>query len=76
MEYPKPIMKKSELRKMGFSEEYLTKVYNDPKQDFAWKMDIRKVNSHILFDTAKFEQYRLKQIKTDQLARSHHIAII
>lgn len=65
MEYPKPIMKKTELQKMGFPEEYLLYVYRHPKNNFAHKMNPNKSNSHILFDTAGFERFRQRQTKTE-----------
>ena len=37
MKYPKPIMRKSELMKMGFPEECLMTAYRSPGQDFAHK---------------------------------------
>lgn len=62
MEYPKPIMKISELKKMGFPEEYLMYAYRNRNQRFASKMNPTKKNSSIIFDTAGFEAWRLKDI--------------
>lgn len=55
--YPKPIMKMSELRQMGFSEEYLLRVFRTYNQKVAWKAS-NKVNSVILFDTEELEKLR------------------
>ena len=58
MEYPKQVMKMRELLAMGFPEEFLLKAYRSEKQNFAWKLDMTKKNSPILFDTEEFEKYR------------------
>lgn len=55
--YPKPIMKMSELKTMGFSEEYLLRVFNTRNQKVAWKAS-NKTNSVILFDTEELEKLR------------------
>lgn len=55
--YPKQIMKMSELKKMGFSEEYLLRVFNSRNQKVAWKAS-NKINSVILFDTEELEKLR------------------
>ena len=38
MEYPKPVMRMSELKKMGFPEEYLLRAYRTRGQAFAFKV--------------------------------------
>lgn len=55
--YPKPIMRMSELKAMGFSEEYLMRVYYSHNQKVAWKAS-NKPNSVILFDTEELEKLR------------------
>ena len=58
MEYPKAVMKISELTKMGFSRSYLLMVFRlQGKREIAWKMSTAE-NSPILFDTEKLEKYR------------------
>ena len=69
-------MRLSELRKMGFPETYLMNVYFDQSQNFAWKMDVRKQNSPILFETEKFEEYRQKQIKIDRQIHKHSEVVV
>ena len=64
-EYPKQIMKMTELTKMGFPEEFLLYAYRNPRQTFAHKMNPTKKNSPIIFDTAGFETWRQKLIKTE-----------
>lgn len=76
VEYPKPIMRINELQELGFTKEYLKNVFADPNQDFAWKMDMTKKNSTILFDTVGFEKYRQNQVAMQQKARKHRVAII
>ena len=39
MEFPKPIMRMSELVNMGFPEEYLLRAYRDKNQTFASKIN-------------------------------------
>lgn len=63
--YPKPIMKMSALIDMGFPEEFLLYAYRNPRQTFAHKMNPTKKNSPILFETAGFEAWRQKLIKTE-----------
>ncbi|MCI9148284.1 MAG: hypothetical protein HFG73_08475 [Hungatella sp.] len=63
MEYPKPIMKMSELKKMGFPEEYLLYAFRSKNQRFASRMNPTKNKSTIIFDTAGFEAWRIKDIK-------------
>lgn len=55
--YPKPIMSMSELKAMGFSEEYLLRVFRTRNQKVAWKAS-NKINSRILFDTEELEKMR------------------
>lgn len=68
MEYPKPVMRLTELQEMGFSKEYLMKAYRSKEQVFAWKIDMTKENSPILFDTKQFEQYRIRLIGLEKKA--------
>ena len=63
LEYPKPMMKTSELKAMGFAEEFLMVAYRSPDNDFATKINPMKKNSSILYDTAGFDAWRQKQIK-------------
>lgn len=65
MEYPKKNMRRTELLKMGFPEELLDRAYREKGQTFAYKISPTKKNSPIMFDTAGFEQWRLKQIQTE-----------
>lgn len=58
MKYPKPVMRMSELKKMGFPEEWLLYVFrmrSDKK--IAWKAGLRE-NSPICFDTEELEKLR------------------
>ncbi len=63
MEYPKPVMRITDLEKMGFPKEYLMYAYRSLGQNFASKVNPTKKNSAIFFDTAGFEAWRLKDIK-------------
>ena len=56
MEYPKPIMKKTELEKMGFAESWLLMVFRTTK-GIAWKTGYAS-NCPIMFDTSELEKYR------------------
>ena len=63
MDYPKQIMKMTELKAMGFPIPLLMEAYRDPKQTFATKIDPSKPNSKIIFDTAGFDKWIAKRIK-------------
>lgn len=58
MEYPKPVMKMSELKKMGFSERFLLEAFRmQGSRAIAWK-DGYAENSPICFDTEQLEKWR------------------
>ena len=63
MKYPKPIMKKSELIKFGFPEEFLQRAYR--QGGIAWRVNPSVSNSPLLYDTEELEKYRLNQVKID-----------
>lgn len=61
MKYPKPVMRMSELKKMGFPEEWLLTAFRmQGRRAIAWKMGISE-NSPIVFDTEELEKYRKAQ---------------
>ena len=61
MNYPKPVMKLSELKKMGFTEDWLMFIFHKRyDRKIAWKAG-RAQNSPILFDTEELEKYRRSQ---------------
>jgi len=60
MEYPKSVMRISELTEMGFSENWLMRVYRRRNQTVAWKISPKR-NSPILFDTDGLEKIRLAE---------------
>ena len=62
MEFPKQIMKMSELKELGFPIPLLMEAYRDPKQNFATKIDPSKPNSKIIFDTVGFDKWIAKSI--------------
>lgn len=57
MNYPKAVMRKTELEKMGFPEEWLMRVFRKHGQKVAWKMGNGR-NAPILFDTDALEKIR------------------
>ena len=62
MKYPKQVMSITELKKMGYPEEWLISIYRNRHQDIAWKIGgEEKRNSKILFDTEELEKYRKAQ---------------
>lgn len=67
-EYPKPMMKLPALEKMGFPREMLLNAYRTKGQDFAQKSNPGKKNSVIVFDTVKFEKWRMQQLKAENQA--------
>ena len=62
MKYPKPVMRITELEKMGFPREFLEYSYRRKGQNFACKINPAKSNSPIIFDTEEFEKFRLRMI--------------
>lgn len=42
LDFPKPVMRLTELTAMGFPEEYLRRAYGDKNQNFATKIKDRK----------------------------------
>lgn len=70
VEYPKPIMKISELISIGFPEEMLFNAYRTKGQRFAQKSNPAVKNSAIIFDTAEFDKWRMKQLETENKALS------
>lgn len=65
MDYPKQIMKLSELKAMGFPEEWLLRIYRSRGQQVAWKMSAKQ-NAPILFDTEALERVRKIHCRTSQ----------
>ena len=63
MKFPKPIMRTSELVKMGFPEEFLRRAYGDKNQRFATKLDPMKSNSPITYDTEGLWIWWQKQVE-------------
>lgn len=65
MEYPKKIMKISELTKLGYTKDFLMSAYRVPGQRFAMKENMLKSNSVIIFDTEEFEKWRMKKLAAE-----------
>ena len=68
VEYPKLFMKKSELEKMGFPEEFLMNAYRYKGQRFAQKVNSAVKNSPIFFNTEGFEKWRRQQLEIENAA--------
>ncbi|MEI3338877.1 MAG: hypothetical protein V8R80_02095 [Eubacterium sp.] len=51
MQYPKPVMRISELVKLGFPEQMLLNAYREKGQRFAEIAPTEKKKSPIVFDT-------------------------
>jgi hypothetical protein len=66
MKYDKPIMRMSELVKMGFPRSFLDEAYRERGQDFAQKG--AKKNSPIFFDTELFEKWRVRKQREENRA--------
>lgn len=69
MKYPKLIMNRKELIKMGLPESYLNRAIATPGQTFAWRSNPANKTSPILFDTTGFEEWRLKDLRMQEQAR-------
>lgn len=65
MEYPKQIMSKPELERMGFPKALLQRAYRDKNQRFAQRVNPLNEKSTIIFDTTGFEEWRQQQIKME-----------
>lgn len=61
--YPKKFMRVAELKKMGFPEEYLLRVYRTQNQKVATKTSPLKHGSALIFDTVELEKFRIAEIK-------------
>lgn len=69
MEFERPIMRKSALMQMGFSEQILDTAYRDRNQRFAWKINPTKQNSPIEFDTKGFGAWLEHHMTVDRMSR-------
>lgn len=69
MEYPKQVMRTSELVKMGFTRGYLDRAFHFPGQTFAWTETPGARTSPRMFDTTGFERWRREQQKIEREAR-------
>lgn len=65
MEYPKAMMKIKELMDMGIPESMLMNAYREKGQNFAQKIDPKRSNSPIVFDTAEFDKWRMKMQRAE-----------
>lgn len=63
MQYPKAVMNKKEMIKLGFPEALLLRASMEQGQTFAFKANPLSRTSPLLFDTEGFEKWRLKQAK-------------
>ena len=68
MEYPKAMMKIKELMDMGIPESILMNAYREKGQNFAQKIDPKRSNSPIVFDTAEFDKWRMKMQRAENKA--------
>lgn len=68
MEYPKPMMRLKELMAMGIPESMLMNAYREKGQNFAQKIDSKRSNSPIVFDTAEFDKWRMKMQRAENKA--------
>ena len=76
MKYPKKIMNRKELiGEMGFPESFLMRAFATPGQTFAWRANPANKRSPILFDTAEFEKWRLKDCQMQERARKRRTTV-
>lgn len=75
MKYPKNVMNRKELIQMGFSESYLMRALSTPDQTFAWRQNPANRTSPILFDTAGFEEWRVKDCQMQEKARKMRMTV-
>ena len=61
MEFPKPIMKTSELEEMGYPKNMLMRAYRERNQTFARKINPLASNSTIVFEVEGFIKWWNRQ---------------
>ena len=61
MEFPKQIMKLSELEKMGYPRQMLLRAYRERNQTFARKTNPLATNSPIVFEVEGFQKWWNRQ---------------
>lgn len=64
MKYPRKIMRRTELEKMGFGKEYLMRIFREYGAPVAWKMNphSKRKNSPIVFDTEELARVQARGI--------------
>lgn len=67
MEYPKEVMKLTDLKRLGFPRKMLEDAFNTPGQTFAWRSNPASKSSCIYFSTKGFEKYRLNLVKLSKI---------
>ena len=67
MNFPKPYMKTSELMKLGLPQSLLRRAYGTKGQRFATKLDPRKRNSHLIFDTEGLNEWLNREMRSQDL---------
>ena len=75
MDYPKRIMNRKELASYGFPDSYLMRAYSTPGQTFAWRQNPANRTSPLLFDTAGFEEWRIKDCRMQEQARKQRAVV-
>lgn len=76
MKYPKKIMSRPDLIKMGFSETYLRRAFATQGQTFAWQDNPKIKNSPYYYDTEAFEAWRQKDIQMQQKAVQQRVGVM
>ncbi len=67
--YPKAVMTRSELEELGIPRGILEAAYEDPKQDFAQKVNSALKSSKIMYITAGFEAWRQRRQEMERKGR-------
>lgn len=73
MNFPKQIMRKMELIKMGVPKELLNRIYDEPGQRIAWKLDPTLRNSPILYDTEKLQDRIYEDMRLDRALNNRRL---
>ncbi len=73
MVFPQPVMRKSQLIKMGFSPKLLDAAFRERGQKFAYKINPGKQNSPIVFETDGFSAWLAKRIRAAAAERELHM---
>ncbi len=69
MEFPRAVMRLSELKEMGYPEALLLEAWREKGQDFALKQNPLKKNSPIIYHTEGLKKWLRQRIKLENMSQ-------